>query len=191
MSIGRLFAAYVIAVLLGWSLATLFYRGILSHVVLPLFDILQSFPEFAILPFAVHYFGQSNFTVIFFLVLTIIWPVVFSVLSSLRLVKHEVEEAVEIYHLSGWNYFRKFILPLSIPGLVTGSIIGLGEGWGALVATEIIVKLPGGVGEFFQIHSLDTTITLLGILALLIIVFSINKLVWIPLLDASHRLMEE
>ncbi|GEM_PF-432272 len=191
LSIARLVIAFIIAAVLAWLLAILFYKGHRSHVVLPLFDILQSFPTFAILPFALHYWGQSDLTVIFFLVLTIIWPILFSVLSSLKLAKHDWEEAVEIYRLPNWNYFLKYIWPLSIPGLITGSIIGLGEGWGALVATEIIVNLPGGLGGFFQTHAQSGIITTFGILGLLIIVFSINKLLWSPLLEASHRIMEE
>jgi ABC-type nitrate/sulfonate/bicarbonate transport system permease component len=191
VSILRLIAAYFIAAFLAWLLAVLFHQGPLSHLALPVFDILQSFPTFAILPLVVYYWGQTDSTVIFFLVLTIIWPILFSVLSSLKLARHDWEEAVEVYNLSGLDYFINFVWPLSIPGLVTGSIIGLGEGWGALVATEIIVKLPGGLGDFFQIHSQNTMITVFGILGLLIIVFSVNKLLWTPLLDASHRLMEE
>jgi len=191
LSITRLFVAYLIAAILAWLLAILFHKGILSHIFLPIFDILQSFPTFAILPLAVRFLGQNNFTVIIFLVLTCIWPILFSILSSLKLTRHDWEEAIEIYNISGLNYLKKYIWPLSIPGLVTGSIIGLGDGWGALVATEIIVNLPGGLGTFFQTHTQNTTITFLGILSLLIIVFSINKLIWTPLLDASHHLVEE
>lgn len=191
ISVGRLIVAYLIAAVLAWILAVTFYKGPLSHVALPIFDILQSFPEFAILPLAIFYWGRSNFTVIFFLVLAVIWPILFSILSSLKLAKHDWEEAVEVYQLSGVDYFRKFVGPLSIPGLITGSIIGLGDGWGVLVATEIIVNIRGGLGNFFQTHSQSTIITIFGILGLLIIVFSINKLIWTPLLDASHRLMEE
>lgn len=191
VSILRLSVAYFFAAVLAWVLAVGFHRGPLSHVALPVFDILQSFPEFAILPFAIVYWGSSDFTVIFFLVLTVIWPILFSVLSSLKLVRHDIEEAAEIYHLTGFDYIKKYVWPLSVPGLVTGSIIGLGEGWGALVATEIIVRIPGGLGNFFERHSQNAIVTILGILSLLIIVFSLNKLVWTPLLDASHRLMEE
>src|SRR5689334_13597629 len=63
-SVARLFVAYLIAVILAWSLSVMFFRGERSHIVLPIFDILQSFPEFAILPLAVYYWGQTNFTVI-------------------------------------------------------------------------------------------------------------------------------
>jgi ABC-type nitrate/sulfonate/bicarbonate transport system permease component len=191
LSIVRLLIAFAVSASLAWLLAIVFYRGIRAHVALPVFDILQSFPTFAILPFAVYYWGRTDMTVIFFLVLTIIWPILFSVLSSLKVAKHDWEEVVEIYNLSGFNYFKKYLWPLSIPGLVTGSIIGLGEGWGALVATEIIVNLRGGLGDFFQSHTQSTSITFLGVLSLLIVVFSINKLIWTPILDASHRLMEE
>ena len=191
VSFWRLIIAYAIAVILGWLMAVGFYRGRRASVALPLFDVLQSFPTFAALPMAITFWGASNFTVIFFLVLTVIWPIFFSILSSMRLIKHDWQEAVQIAGLEGFPYLRLFLLPVSIPGLITGSIVGLGEGWEALVATEIIVNVPHGLGGFFQMFSTNATITTFGILGFLILIFSINKLLWIPLLDWSHRLMEE
>src|SRR6185503_8191835 len=102
-SLARLAIAYLFAVLLALVLAMAFHKGASSHLGLPIFDILQSLPEFAILPLAVIYWGQTNFTVIFFLILTIIWPIMFSIIGSLKLARHDWEEAIEIYHLSGWN----------------------------------------------------------------------------------------
>ena len=93
--------------------------------------------------------------------------------------------------MRGFTYVRHFIWPVSIPGLITGSIIGLGEGWEALVATEIIMSVPKGLGNFFDTNASHGEITVLGILGLLIIIFSINKLLWLPLLEASHHGMEE
>jgi ABC-type nitrate/sulfonate/bicarbonate transport system permease component len=75
--------------------------------------------------------------------------------------------------------------------LVTGSIIGLGEGWEALVATEIIVGAQNGLGNFFQNFSNNPAITGFGILGLLILIFTVNKILWIPLLDQSHKLLED
>lgn len=158
---------------------------------LPIFDVLQSLPTFAALPIAVFFWGKSNFTVIFFLVLAVIWPIFFSVISSLKLVKKDWEEVAEISGLSGFNSIRYFFWPVSVPGLITGSIIGLGDGWEALVATEIIVGIKGGLGNFFQGFSSNLTMTAFGMLGLLTLVFSINKLIWIPLLDWGHNKMEE
>lgn len=75
--------------------------------------------------------------------------------------------------------------------LITGSIIGLGEGWEALVATEIIVESRAGVGEFFTRFVSSSGITMFGILGFLVCIFSINALIWLPLLAWSHRRMEE
>lgn len=190
-SVWRLGVAYIIAVFLAWVSAVLFYRGKAATVALPVFDVLQSFPTFAALPLATYFWGRTDTTVILFLVITVIWPIFFSILSSLRLVKHDWEESAEILGLTGFDYLRLYLLPISIPGLITGSIIGLGEGWEAMVATEIIVKVKDGLGNFFQTFSQNATMTTFGIVGLLLIIFSINKLVWIPLLDWSHRLMEE
>ncbi|MBI3626894.1 ABC transporter permease subunit, partial [Candidatus Uhrbacteria bacterium] len=139
VSFWRVVVAYIISVVLAWACAMLFFQGKKSSVALPIFDVLQSIPTFAALPLAVAYWGPSNGTVILFLVFAIIWPIFFSVVSALKMVKRDWEEAVEMADLKGFHYIRYFLLPISIPSLITGSIIGLGDGWEALVATEMIV----------------------------------------------------
>ena len=191
LSCWRLLVAYMIAASLGWGFAALFYKGKRSAIALPLFDVLQSFPTFALLPLIVYLWGSTSVTVIFFLVITIIWPIFFSVLSSLKLARQDWHEVVTIAGMRGMTYFRNYLWPVSFPGLITGSIIGLGEGWEALVATEMIVNVHRGLGPFFVSSSKSATITALGIFGLLFIIFSLNKVFWIPLLDWSHHTIEE
>lgn len=187
----RLMFSYCIAAILGWSLAVLFYHGRRAAIALPVFDVLQSFPTFAILPLTVYLWGPSNYTVVFFLVVTIIWPILFSVISALKLLKAEWVEAAAIYRLNGVAYFRYFLLPVTVPALITGSIVGLGEGWEALIATEIIVGMQNGLGSFFQSFSHNAAVTGFCVLGFLLIIFSINKLLWLPLLERSHAFIEE
>jgi ABC-type nitrate/sulfonate/bicarbonate transport system permease component len=191
VSFVRLFIGYAIAAFLAWLLAIGFYRGKRAVIALPFFDVLQSFPTFAALPVAVYFWGPSNVTTIFFLVMTVMWPILFSVLSSLKMIKHDWEEAVQIMGLKGWPYVRHYLLPVSLPGLITGSIVGLGEGWEALVATEMIVNMKNGLGPFFLGFSTNVQVTGFGILGFLIIIFSINKLLWLPLMEWGHHTMEE
>ncbi len=191
VSMIRMVIAYVIAAALGWLCAILFYRGRRAVIALPIFDVLQSLPTFAILPLAVTFWGKNDLTVITFLILAIIWPVFFSVISSLKLIRRDWEEAAEISGLRGWRYVWYFLLPISFNGLITGSIIGLGDGWEALIATEIIVGLQAGLGQFYQTFSTNPTITAVGVLAFLLVIFSINKLIWLPLLDWGHQKFEE
>lgn len=187
----RMLVAYLIAVTVAWLCAVAFYRGKRAAIALPIFDVLQSLPTFAALPLAVLAFGQDNFTVIFFLILTILWPIFFSIISALKRINREWYEVVAMADLSSWQYVRRFVLPITIPGLITGSIIGLGEGWEALIATEMIAHVKTGLGQFFISVTDSPTITAFGILGLLLFIFSLNKLIWLPLLEHSHHRMEE
>lgn len=191
VSLARILAAYAVSAVLAWILAALFYKGRRAFLALPVFDVLQSFPTFAALPLATFLWGASNITVVFFMVITILWPILFSIVSTLKLIRRDWEEAAEIYGLLGWIYIKKFLWPASIPGLVTGSIIGLGEGWEAIVATEIIVGMQNGLGNFFKSFSHNAEITTFGIIGFLILIFSINKLIWLPLLEWSHKKVSE
>ena len=191
VSLIRMIIAYMIALALAWIAAVLFYKGRQSSIALPIFDVFQSFPTFAILPLATYALGASNVTIISFLILSIVWPILFSILSSLKSIKKDWLEAVEMSRLSGFSYIKLFLFPITIPGLVTGSIIGLGDGWGALIATEIIVGTRWGLGSFFNTFSHNSSLTIFGILGFLLLIFSINKLVWSPLLEWSHHKMEE
>ena len=67
ISFTRLIIAYIFSAVFAWIAAVSFYRGKRAIVALPLFDVLQSFPTFAIVPLAVLTFGKSNATIIFFL----------------------------------------------------------------------------------------------------------------------------
>ncbi len=191
ISVGRLAISWLIALVLAWLAAVLFYHGRRATVALPFFDVLQSLPTFAILPLATYVWGVGTSTVVFFLVLAVIWPIFFTVIGALKMIRTDWVEAITMARLGGYQYVRKFILPITLPALVTGSIIGLGDGWEALVATEIINGVPTGLGNFFQQFSHNAPITIFGIIGFLTIIFAINKLVWLPLLEWSHKMMEE
>ncbi|MEO8637400.1 MAG: ABC transporter permease subunit [Candidatus Taylorbacteria bacterium] len=191
VSLWRIGIAALVSIILGWTLAVLFYKGRRGTVALPVFDLLQSFPTSAALPIAVLYLGAKGSTVIFFLILSIIWPIFFSILSSLRQLRHDWVEVVSLSGIRRFDYMRLFLIPVTTPALVTGTIIGLGDGWEALVATEIIVGTRSGLGNFFNSFGGNAEVTLLGIIVFLTVIFAINKIIWLPLLDWSHHITEE
>lgn len=191
ISTARLFAAFIIATISAWLLVVILIRGKTESSVLAIFDVLQSMPTFIILPMAIHFFGQSEVTIIFFLAITIIWPIIFSIVSALKQVDKSWREAVTISRLRGFNYVRYFLLPVTTPGIVTGAIIGLGDGWEALIATELLLHTKTGLGPFFTSFSDNTVMTLFGVLIFLSVIFALNKFIWLPLLEKSHRLIEQ
>jgi len=191
ISVWRLAIALGIGIIAAWVLVVLFVRGKTSNIALSFFDVMQSLPTFTILPIAVHFWGSGEGTIIFFLVITVIWPIIFSIVSSLKQAEKSFTEAVYISRISGIDYIRYYLFPLTAPGIVTGAIIGLGDGWEALIATEIILQTKTGLGPFFKIFADNSSMTLLGVLVFLSVIYAVNKFIWLPLLEKSHELVEE
>lgn len=188
----RLFIAYFISLAIAIALGVTLSRGRLGTVTLPLFDVLQSFPTFAMLPLAVHYFGPSETTVVIFLIITVVWPMLFAIISSQKLIKAGWEEAATVYGATGWKRYVYFALPIAAPGIVTGSIVGLGEGWEAVVGAEIVVGMKDyGLGSFFNGGSSEGHLVFFGVMALLLFIFALNHIIWLPLLERSHKMLTE
>jgi ABC-type nitrate/sulfonate/bicarbonate transport system permease component len=188
----RILAAYVLSIILAMVSVIFLEHGKIGNFFLPVLDVLQSFPSFALLPILTIWFGIGNTAAIFFLVVTMIWPILFSVLSSIRTARADLKEAAEVFGARGIKKFLYFTTPVSFPGLIVGSVVGLGEGWEAIVGAEIIGVTPG-IGGFLNAASVkgDIPVLAFGILALLIFLFSLNKIVWLPLLKRSHDYSHE
>lgn len=191
ISMWRLFVAFIFATIIGWLLVVALVRGKTENASLAFFDVFQSLPTFTILPIAVHFLGNSEWTIILFLIITIIWPIIFSIVSALKQANRSWTEAVTISRLKGWSYMKYYLLPITAPGVVTGAIIGLGDGWEALIATELLLNTHVGLGPFFNSFANNSTMTIFGVLVFLSVVFTINKFIWLPLLDRSHELIEQ
>jgi len=190
ISTARLGIAFIISTVIAWVVVIVFIRGRTEATALAIFDVLQSLPTFTILPIAVHFFGDGEGTIMSFLVITIIWPIIFSIVSSLKQADRSWHEAVAISRIRGFDYIRLYLFPVTAPGIVTGAIIGLGDGWEALIATELLLGTTTGLGPFFKIFSDDSTTTLFGVLIFLSVIFAVNKFIWLPLLEKSHRMLE-
>lgn len=188
----RMAIAYVITAVLAILLAVFLGQGKIGNFFLPVFDVLQNFPSFALLPLFTLWFGPGNIAVIVFLIITIIWPILFSVLSSIHMVRKDLEEAAYVFGARGWKKLISFTIPVTFPGLMTGSIVGLGDGWEAIVGAEII-GLTSGIGKFLGDASSHENIRVLtfGIIALLFFIFTLNKLIWLPLLRRSQEYSHE
>lgn len=191
ISSGRLFLAFIFATILAWLIVVIFVKGRTEAFTLAVLDVLQSLPTFTILPIAVRFLGSSEMTIIIFLAITIIWPIVFSIVSSLKQADPSWYEAVLVSRITGLDYIKLYLFPVTAPGVVTGAIIGLGDGWEALIATELLLGTKTGLGPFFSGFSTNTSTTLFGVLIFLSFIFAINKFIWLPLLEKSHRLTEQ
>jgi ABC-type nitrate/sulfonate/bicarbonate transport system permease component len=187
LSLYRLGFAYAISLVLGVSLAVLLGLGKRGDFFMPVFDILQNLPSFALIPVFAILFGYTNKMAIIFTASSILWPILFYVVSALRTAKTDFNEAATIFGATGIKRIFYYYIPLSFPAILTGSIVGIAIGWEAVIGIEII-GLSNGIGTFLNAASktADRSVLLFGIIALLLVVFSINRLVWTPLIKKSR-----
>jgi NitT/TauT family transport system permease protein len=182
------FIALVIAIIL--ALFTTLDKKI-ENFFLPILDVLQSFPSFALFPLFVIWFGRTSIVTIFILIITMIWPILFTILSGRKLIKDEQLEAAKIFGAKRIKYLRYVLLPLLFPSIITGSIVAWGEAWEAIIAAEIIVNIKG-VGTYLAQNgqNFNSSVLVVGILLLLGLLFILNKYIWLPLLNVSTKYQE-
>jgi len=186
MSLGRTSVAYVIALVASIVIAlSITANPIVERILLPIFDVLQSFPSFALFPILVNSLQRSpELVILVVLALEIIWPILFSIIGGMKNRREELEEAATIFGARGWRRIWVFTLPELLPSIVTGSIVGWGEGWEVIIGAELLVSVHQGIGRYFGIlgNSGQSTLLAAGIGVLMILLFLINKLIWLPLL---------
>lgn len=184
----RLAIAYGIALVVGSAIALLVGWSPFSEMLFPLFDVLQNIPSFALIPLFIYFFGFTSEMITLFAVSSIIWPILFSVLTAIKSAHTDLNDAATIFGARGFRRVCYYLAPLSFPAILTGSIVGIAIGWEAVIGAEIITNVAGFGNYIREASSLGISQSMIaGTFAILIIVFVLNRLVWAPLLAESSR----
>jgi ABC-type nitrate/sulfonate/bicarbonate transport system permease component len=184
----RLVLAYGIALVIGTAIGLLVGWSPFSDHLFPVFDILQNIPSFALIPFFIYFFGYTDQMIILFAVSSIIWPILFAILAAIKSAHTDLSDAATIFGARGLKRIPHYLTPLSLPAILTGSIVGIAIGWEAVIGGEIITNISG-FGSFIKDAS-STGVNqeaVAGMCVILVIVFLVNRLVWAPLLSESSR----
>lgn len=184
----RIAIAYAIALVLGVSIALLVGWSPLGDFFFPIFDVLQNLPSFALIPLFIYFLGYTNLMIILFAVSSIVWPILFAVLTAIKSAHNDLNDAATIFGARGFRRIPYYLAPLSYPAILTGSIVGIAIGWEAVIGAEIITNIAG-FGEFIKTVDVSgiSQSAVAGMLAILVIVFVVNRIVWAPLLAESAK----
>jgi NitT/TauT family transport system permease protein len=184
----RLLIAYGIALLIGVPIALLVGWSPLAEMFFPIFDILQNIPSFALIPFFIYFFKLTDTMIILFAVSSIVWPILFAVLTAIKSAPRDLNDAATVFGARGFRRVFSYLAPLSLPAILTGSIVGIAIGWEAVIGAEIIVH-ASGFGSFIKdsaTSGIDRP-AVAGMFVILVLVFTLNRLVWAPLLAESGK----
>jgi sulfonate transport system permease protein len=184
----RLALAYGIALALGVGIALLVGWSSWNDFLFPVFDVLQNIPSFALIPLFIYFLGFTDVMIVLFAVSSMIWPILFAVLTAIKGAHTDLGDAATIFGAKGLRRIRYYLAPLSFPAMLTGSVVGIAMGWDNVIGAEIIANIAG-FGAFVKTADASgiSQSASAGILAILVIVFVLNRLLWAPLLSESSR----
>jgi taurine transport system permease protein len=109
----------------------------------PLLIFFQAVGDIAWLPLLITWFGFSLTSVTFVIVYTIVFPLMVNIVAGIDSVPRDMVRAARSLGASRVRVWIEVIVPGSLPAVVTGIRVGLGYGWRALIAAEIIVGTSG------------------------------------------------
>jgi taurine transport system permease protein len=109
----------------------------------PVLLFFQAIGDIAWLPILLIWFGFGLTTMTFVIVYTVLFPVVLNTVLGVRSVPIDLHRAALSLGASRARILWEVVVPGALPNIVTGLRNGLGYGWRALIATEIIVGTSG------------------------------------------------
>ncbi|HEV2449806.1 MAG TPA: ABC transporter permease subunit [Thermoplasmata archaeon] len=195
-SMGRVGSAYLVSLAIALPLAIwISSRPRVARLGLPAVEIVASVPATALFPLFIFallpYFGFQGAAIVM-IVTGMMWYLFFNILSGLRGMPPDLDEAARSMGLPRRVYYRRVLLPALFPAFVTGSITAFGGGWNTLIIAEYLHYSAThslqvlGVGELINVglywpNNAGLPLMVTALLTLVIAVITLNELLWKPM----------
>ena len=188
-SIVRLAVGAFWGIALGVPLGILIGMSPRAHKALwPLLLFFQAIGDIAWLPILVIWFGYGLVTMTFVIVYTVIFPVVLNTVLGVRSVPVSLHRAALSLGASRLQILREVVLPGALPNILTGLRNGLGYGWRALIAAEIIVGTSGIGFLMFDARRAGSVVEiLLGMIILGVLWYVVDGWILAPIEKATGQ----
>jgi taurine transport system permease protein len=117
-----------------------------AHALEGFLRFLQGISGIAWLPLAIIWFGFSHTTTLVIVMYTLMVPIVFNTMVGVRAIPENYVLALRSLGASRLRLVTDVYLPGALPSIVVGVRLGMGYGWRALIAAEMLVR-KGGLGD--------------------------------------------
>jgi len=154
----------------------------------PILLFFQAIGDIAWLPILLIWFGFSLTTMTIVIVYTVLFPVVLNTALGVRRVPLELHRAARSLGASRARVVWEVVLPGALPNIMTGLRNGLGYGWRALIAAEIIVGTSGIGFLMFDARRAGSVVEiLLGMIVLGVLWYIVDSWVLAPIERATGQ----
>ncbi|MBI1775531.1 MAG: ABC transporter permease subunit [Proteobacteria bacterium] len=173
-------------------------RPRLTERVQPLVQFLAAFPANLLFPVAVvgivSFHLDPNIWLSPLMIFGSMWYVLFNVVAGASAFPSDLKDAAANLGLSGWQWWRRVMLPAIFPYFVTGAITASGGSWNASVVAESVswgdtsiaaVGLGAYIAEWTEKGEYARIALGVGMLSLFVVAF--NRLFWRPLYALAER----
>jgi len=171
LSTGLLFALLVgipLGALMGWyKNADRFFN--------PLIEMLRPIPPLAWIPFAIIWFGLSDYSAGFIIFIGALFPILTNTYTGFRNTSNLLVEAAKVLGCKkNKDLIRHVVLPSSFPYILSGIRISIGIGWMCVVAAEMFgldnygmdnVGVGNMLWQYYALHMMDRVALYMFILA--------------------------
>ena len=190
-SLERGIIGFFIAIVVGTPIGLLLAEvRPLRRAVGPIISGLQVLPSVAWVPAAIIWFGLSDATVYFVILMGAIPSIVNGLISGVAQVPPQLRRVGTVLGASRWQLASAVILPAALPGYFAGLKQGWAFSWRSLMAAEIITT--GGTIGFGLGSMLDQSRTLAdlaGVLGTIIVILAIGVLIELVVFGPIERRM--
>jgi NitT/TauT family transport system permease protein len=173
-------------------------RPKLAERIQPLAQFLAAFPANLAFPvfvvFIVRYGLNANVWLSPLMILGTQWYILFNVIAGASAFPTDLREAAGSFHLRGWRWWIKVVLPGIFPYYITGAITASGGSWNASIVAEVASwgnthLTASGLGAYIATatEAGDFPRVVLGIATMCILVTLFNRLLWRPLYAFGER----
>ncbi|HVA41829.1 MAG TPA: ABC transporter permease [Candidatus Binataceae bacterium] len=162
--LGIVFAVPV-GFVLGW------YRNV-RRFVDPLINFFRALPPIALIPLVIVYFGVGELAKIVILFYASFFSGVIVMYEGIAQINPIYVRVARTLGATDGQIFRKVIVPLTVPHMLTALRVSLGVAWATLVASELIAAQQGlgaliqNASSFFQLDIIYVGIICIGFIAL-------------------------
>lgn len=164
VALGIVFAVPV-GFVLGW------YREIRTFID-PLINFFRALPPIALIPLVIVYFGVDETAKIVILFYASFFAGVIVMYEGIAQISPIYVRVARTLGATDLEIFRKVIVPLTVPHMLTALRVALGVAWATLVASELIAAQQGlgaliqNASAFFQLDIIYVGIICIGFIAL-------------------------
>ncbi len=185
VTLRRLLVGYALGISLGLPL------GLLAARFNPVRDTLgvaalglQTLPSVCWVPLALLWFGQTEASMLFVVIMGTVWSMLLATGDGVRAVPPIYARAARTMGSRGSHTWLKVILPAALPFIITGMKQGWAFAWRSLMAAEIYVTILTGFGLGHLLHygrELQAMDQVIGIMLVIVVIGLLaDKLLFSP-----------